>query len=216
MDAYQVESFLCIVFQVFWQELLDDRIYSSMPKSGQALHTFIEESQSNQQLIQDLTLTLEKCFYTVRKNIAEKCRYELIKRSTFVQYRGSKVYKPPENDRDIKHLEVYIKELEKKLKQLHQKKSEKNVQDILTQISLFSNQSPEKTEQYLEQLCVEAEKDCPVSIYKAALRDKENGLQQQICKSMLLELEENEKLNQIFDIQTYLTLIQMFQKCKNE
>ncbi|WP_157780766.1 hypothetical protein [Calothrix sp. NIES-3974] len=187
-----------------------------MQKSRQAINTLIEESQKNQQLSQDLVINLEKCFYAVRKGIAEKCRYELIQRSTFVQYRGSKVYKPPENDRDIKYLEVYIKELDKKLKQLHLKKSEKNIQEILTQISLSSHQSVEETKLYLEQLYLKAEKDCPVSIYKAALRDKENGLQQQIFKSMLLELEENEKLNQIFDIQTYLTLTQMFQKYQNQ
>lgn len=114
MDAYRVEPFLFIVFQFFWHELLGDRIYSSMQKSGQVIHTLIEESQKNQQLSQDLVMTLEKCFYAVRKNIAEKCRHELIQRSTFVQYRGSKVYKPPENNRDIKNLEIYIKGLEKK------------------------------------------------------------------------------------------------------
>lgn len=86
----------------------------------------------------------------------------------------------------------------------------------MKQISLSSHQSIEEIRQYLEQLCLEVEKDCPVGIYRAALRDKENGLHQQIFKSILLEIEENEKLNQIFDIQTYLTLTQMFQKHKNK
>ncbi|WP_414621860.1 hypothetical protein [Calothrix sp. CCY 0018] len=69
----------------------------------------IEAIKNNQQVNQDLAAALEKSFYSSDKTIAIKCREELIKNSTYTQYRGAKSYKPAENDTAIKNLELIFK-----------------------------------------------------------------------------------------------------------
>lgn len=208
------EPFLLILFKVVWQNLEKNIAYSSMKKSWQLLQFIIEESNNNEEFNQDLAMALEKCFYLSKKNIAEKCREELIKNSKVTQYRGAKIYKPPENDRDIINLENQIKLWDKQLKKINKNSLEiqsvistNKMEELLKQLSKTNyDYDDEKKDVNIDnKLFQEAEKDCNVKIYKNALRDKENGLNKNIFDRFIAEIERNTQLNRIFDVKAYLT-----------
>ena len=115
------ESFLIILFKVIWQDLKEDAAYDSTKQNWQALQVIIDEIKNNKQVSQDLAVALEKCYYFSDKTIAENCHDELIKNSTYTQYRGAKIYKPLENDIGIRKLENKVKHLEKELKKFGKK-----------------------------------------------------------------------------------------------
>ncbi len=200
------EPFLLVLFKVIWQDLVEDVNYNLMKKSWQVFLVLINESKNNKQVGKDLAVALEKCFYSSIKKIAEKCRDELIKKSTFTQYRGAKIYNPPENDKDIRSLEKKIKLLEKQLKQVAKKKSDNQVEELLSELHQSKHNSSVDNKEYIDRLFEEAEKDCDANIYKIAIRDEKNGLRQKIFNSFLINIGGHERLNSIFDAKTYLML----------
>lgn len=203
------ELVLSVVFKVIWQDLVQDVGYDSRKHNWQSLGVIIDEIKKNKQVNQDLAVVLKKCFYSSKNTIVQKCQEELIKKSTFTQYRGAKIYKPPQNDRDIRILENKIKFIKKQLKKIEGKKlfdrsvfTTEQLEELLKQLS----QSSQESQDNINQLFEEAEKDCDVNIYKTAIRNKENGLRKQIFNSFLVEVEPNEQLNRIFNARTYLIL----------
>ena len=213
------EPFLFLLFKIIWQDLVENVAYDSTKQDWQALQVVIDEIKNNKQVSEDLALALYKCFYFSDKNIAQKCREELIKSSTFTQYRGAKIYKPSENDTAIRKLENKINVLEKQLKQIEKKKLAKSVltsdklEELLKQISQTNYESSQEAKKIIQnQLFEEAETDCDLKIYKTALRDKQNGLRKQIFNSFLVEIEPNQQLNRIFNARTYLILNKIREK----
>ncbi len=213
------EPFLFLLFKIIWQDLVENVAYDSTKQDWQALQVVIDEIKNNKQVSEDLAFALYKCFYFSDKNIAQKCREELIKSSTFTQYRGAKIYKPSENDTAIRKLENKINFLEKQLKQIDKKKLAKSVltfdklEDLLKQISQTNYESSQEAKKIIQnQLFEEAETDCDVKIYKTRLREQENGLRKQIFNSFLVEIEPNEQLNRIFNARTYLILNKIREK----
>ena len=208
------EPFLLILFKVIWQDLIENIAYDSTKQDWQALQFVIDEIKNSKQVSQDLALALEKSCYSSDKIIAEKCREELIKNSTYTQYRGAKIYKPPENDIGIRKLENKINFLEKELKlfskKLFAKKSfltPNSLESLLKEISQSSYEASEAAKKNAwNQLWEELEKDCDVNIYKAILRSEEKGLRKSMFKNFLIEIEPNEQLNRIFKARTYLIL----------
>ena len=211
------EPFLLVVFKVIWQDLVESLIYDSTKQDWQALQIVIDEIKKNKQVNQDLAVAIEKCFYSSDKTIAEKCRDELIKNSTYTQYRGAKIYKPLENDTGIRKLENKIAFSEKQLKQfdkkLFAKKSFFNIDEldeIMQQLSQSNYESSEQAKKYTEEQLFEIlEQDCNVNIYITAIRDKKNGLRTKILNSFLREIEPNQQLNRIFKARTHLILSQV-------
>ncbi|NJM20748.1 MAG: hypothetical protein HC836_18450 [Richelia sp. RM2_1_2] len=213
------EDFLFVLLKVIWQDLIEDVAYDSTKQNWQVLQTVIDENKHNKQVNQSLIIALNKCFYSSSKIIAERCREELIKKSTFIQYRGAKIYSPPQNDTDIRNLEQKIKFLEKQLKQTGKKHSNNQSFLILNQVEELVKQSSQSEYKYYpeekdidDKLFAEVEKDCDVDIYKTALRDDENGLRKQIFNGFLIEVESLEQLNRIFNARTYLILKQIRNK----
>jgi hypothetical protein len=214
------EPFLLILFKVIWLDLIKNIAYDSTKQDWQALQVVIEEIKNNKQVNQDLATALEKSFYSSDKYIAEKCREELIKNSTYTQYRGAKIYKPAENDTAIKHLENKITSWEKQLKRARKKLFAKNsvldisnLEEFLKQLSQSNYETSEAVKNNTNnQLLEVAEKDLNANIYKAAIRDKENGLRKLMFKSFLIEIEPNEELNRIFNAKTYLILNKIREK----
>ncbi|BAY86329.1 hypothetical protein NIES267_58350 [Calothrix parasitica NIES-267] len=208
------ESFLITLFKVIWQDLTEDAAYDSTKQNWQALQVVIDEIKNNKQVSQDLAFALEKCYYYSDKIIAETCREELIKSSTFVQYRGAKIYKPPENDTGIRKLENKITLIDKQLKQfgkkLFAKKSFINPSDLEELVKELSQRSYESSEANKKDawnnLLQEVEKDCEVKIYQNRIRDKKNGLRKLMFDNFLIGIEPHEQLNRIFSARTYLIL----------
>ncbi|MGB3642681.1 MAG: hypothetical protein WBA39_34620 [Rivularia sp. (in: cyanobacteria)] len=208
------EPFLLILFKVIWQDLVENVAYDSTKQSWQVLQVIIDEIKNNKQVSQDLAVALEKRCYSSDKIIAEKCREKLIQNSTYTQYRGAKIYKPLENDLGIRKLENKINFLEKQLKQfgkkLFAKKSSfdsSNLEELVKELSQSSYEASEAAKINAQnQLLEELEKDCDVTIYKAALRDQKNGLRQLFFQSFIIEIEPNQELNRIFNARTYLIL----------
>ncbi|MEM9927623.1 MAG: hypothetical protein AAF915_28495 [Cyanobacteria bacterium P01_D01_bin.50] len=203
------ELFLLVVFKVIWQDLVKDVGYDSRKHNWQAIGIVIDEIRKNKQVNQDLAIALKKCFYSSENTIAQKCREELIQKSTFTQYRGAKIYKPPQNDKDIRILENKIKFIEKQLKKIEGKKlfdrsvfSPEQLEELLKQLSQSSPESQDNINQLFEL----AEKDCDINIYKTTLRDQKNGLRKQIFNSFLTEIEPHKQLNRIFNARTHLIL----------
>ena len=214
------EPFLLILFKVIWQDLVENVAYDSTKQSWQVLQVIIDEIKKSEQVSQDLAVALEKCCYSSDKIIAEKCREKLIQNSTYTQYRGAKIYKPLENDLGIRKLENKINFLEKQLKQfgkkLFAKKSSfnpSNLEELVKELSQSSYEASEAAKINAQnQLLEELEKDCDVTIYKAALRDQKNGLRKLFFQSFLIEIEPNEQLNRIFNAKTYLILNKIREK----
>ncbi|MBE9215514.1 hypothetical protein IQ247_23090 [Plectonema cf. radiosum LEGE 06105] len=213
------EDFLFILLKVIWQDLIQDVAYDSTIQNWQVLQVVIDENKHNKQVNQSLIIALNKCFYSSNKSIAEKCREKLIKKSTFIQYRGAKIYSPPQNDTDIRNLEEKIKFLEKQLKQIGKKHSNNQSLIIFNQVEELVKQSSQSEYKYYpeekdidDKLFAEAEKDCDVEFYKTALRDDKNGLRKQLFNSFLIEVESLEQLNRIFNARTYLILKQIRNK----
>lgn len=214
------EPFLIILFKVIWQDLVENVAYDSTKQSWQVLQVIIDEIKNNKQVAQDLAVALEKCCYSSDKIIAEKCREQLIKNSTYTQYRGAKIYKPLENDTGIKKLENKINFLEKELKKFGKKlfanKPSFNPNDFEELVKELSQSSYEASEAVKisaqNQLLEEIEKDCDVIIYKAALREEKNGLRKLFFQSFLTEIQPNEQLNRIFNARTYLILSKIREK----
>ena len=208
------ESFLITLFKVIWLDLTEDTAYDSTKQNWQALQVVIDEIKNSKQVGQDLAVALEKCYYSSDKTIVETCREELIKSSTFVQYRGAKIYKPLENDTGIRKLEnkdnLIDKELKKFGKKLFTKKSFINpsdLEELVKELSQLSYEASEaKKKDAWNQLLQEVEKDCEVNIYQTRIRDKKNGLRNLIFDNFLIEIEPNEQLNRIFSARTYLIL----------
>jgi len=208
------EPFLIIIFKVIWQDLVENVAYDSTKQDWQALQVVIDEIKNNKQVNLDLAVALEKSYYSSDKTIAEKCYEELITNSTYTQYRGAKIYKPPENDAGIRKLENKIKLLEKELKQFSKKLFAKkssfnpsNLEDFAKEISQSGYEASEAVKKNARgQLLEELQKDCDVNIYKAALKDEKNGLRKLMFQSFLAEIEPNEQLNRIFSAKTYLIL----------
>ncbi|MGB6301399.1 MAG: hypothetical protein WBF90_35180 [Rivularia sp. (in: cyanobacteria)] len=214
------EPFLLILFKVIWLDLIDNIAYDSTKQNWQALQIVIEEIKNNQQVNQNLAIALEKSFYYSDKYIAEKCREELIKNSTFTQYRGAKIYKPAENDTAIKNLESKIKSQDKQLKRFGRKIFAKNsvfeicyLEKFLKQLSQSNYETSEAVKSNANKQLLEAvEKDWYGNIYKAAIRNKENGLRKSMFQNFLIEIEPNEQLNRIFHARTYIILNKIRQK----
>ena len=208
------ESFLITLFKVIWQDLTEDAAYDSTKQNWQALQVVIDEIKNSKQVSQDLAVALEKCYHSSDKTIVETCREELIKSSTFVQYRGAKIYKPPENDTGIRKLENKNKLIDKQLKQVGKKLFTKkyfinpsDLEELVKELSQLSYEASEaKKKDAWNQLLQEAEKDCEVNLYQTRIRDKKNGLRKLIFDNFLIEIEPNEKLNRIFSARTYLIL----------
>ncbi|MEB3217270.1 MAG: hypothetical protein VKN72_13710 [Nostocales cyanobacterium 94392] len=210
------KDFLFVLLKVIWQDLIEDVAYDSTIQNWQVLQTIIDQNKHNKQVNQSLIIALNKCFYSSSKAIAEKCREELVKKSTFIQYRGAKIYSPPENDKDIRNLEEKIKFLEKQLKQIGKKHSNNESLIIFNQVEQLVKQSSQSGHKYYpeekdieDKLFAEAEKNCDVELYKTAVRDNQNGLRQQVFNSFLIEVEPLEQLNRIFNARTYLILKQI-------
>lgn len=211
------EPFLLILFKVIWLDLIDNIAYDSTKQNWQALQVAIEAIKNNQQVNQDLAAALEKSFYSSDKTIAIICREELIKNSTYTQYRGAKIYKPAENDTAIRNLESKINFLEKQLKQARKKLSTKNSVLNISNLEEFQkklSQSNYETSEGVKknannQLLEAAEKDWYANIYNTAIRDKKNGLRKLMFQSFLIEIEPNQELNRIFNARTYLILNQI-------
>jgi len=210
------EDFLFILLKIIWQDLIQDVAYDSIIQNWQVLQAVIDENKQNKQVNQSLIIALNKCFYSSNKSIAEKCREELIKKSTFIQYRGAKIYSPAQNDTHIRNLEEKIKFLDKQLKQIGKKHSSNQSLIIFNQVEQLVKQSSQSEHQYYpeekdidDKLFAEAEKDCDVEFYKTAVRDNQNGLRKQMFNSFLIEVEPNEQLNRIFNARTYLILKQI-------
>lgn len=214
------EPFLLILFKVIWLDLIKNIAYDSTKRDWQAFQIVIEEIKNNKQVNQDLAIALEKSFYSSDKTIAEKCCEELIKNSTYTQYRGVKSYKPAENDTAIKNLENKIISWEKQLKQARKKPFAKNsvfnisnLEEFLKQLSQSNYQTSEAVKNNVNnQLLEVAEKDWDANIYKAAIRDEENGLRKLMFKSFLIEIEPNKELNRIFNAKIYLILNKIREK----
>ena len=208
------ESFLITLFKVIWQDLTEDAAYDSTKQNWQALQVVIDEIKNSKQVGQDLAVALEKCYYSSDKTIVETCREELIKSSTFVQYRGAKIYKPPENDTGIRKLENKYNLIDKQLKQVGKKIFTKksfinpsDLEELVKELSQLSYEASEaKKKDAWNQLLQEVEKDCEVNIYQTRIRDKKNGLRNLIFDNFLIEIEPNEQLNRIFSARTYLIL----------
>ncbi|AFY52759.1 hypothetical protein Riv7116_0150 [Rivularia sp. PCC 7116] len=216
------ETIVFTLFQVIWQDLVENVAYDSTKQNWQALQVVIDEIKGNKQIGEDLAVALEKSFYSSDKIIAEKCRDELIKKSTYTQYRGAKIYNPPDNDTGIKKLENKIRLLEKQLKQfdkkLFAKKSFINPSDLeqlVKELSQSGHEASEKVKQNANnQFLQEAEKDCYVNIYKSAITDENNGLRKLMFNSFLIVIEPNEQLNRIFNAKTYLILNKIREQVK--
>ncbi|MEL6460072.1 MAG: hypothetical protein AAFQ91_17780 [Cyanobacteria bacterium J06621_15] len=208
------EHFLFTLFKVIWQDLTEDAAYDSTKQNWQALQVVIDEIKNNKQVSQDLATALEKSYYSSDKAIVEICHTELIKNSTFVQYRGAKIYKPPENDTGIRKLHSKSNLIDKKLKQfgkkLFAKKSFINPNDLEELVKELSQRGYETSEANKKDawnnVLQEVEKDCEVKIYQTKIRDKENGLRKLMFNNFLIEIEPNEQLNRIFNAKTYLIL----------
>lgn len=208
------EPFLLVLFKVIWQDLIENITYDSTKQDWQVLQVIIDEIKNNKQLGQELAVALEKSCYSSDKTIAERCREELIKNSTYTQYRGAKIYKPAENDTGIRKLGNKIILLQKELKQFNKKLFAKKsflnsdqldrMGKVLYQSSYEASEAAKKDTQ--NQLFEELEKDCDITIYKAAIRDKESGLRKSMFHRFLIEIEPNEELNRIFNAKTYLIL----------
>lgn len=214
-----VEPPLFLLFKVIWQDLMRDITYDSTKQNWSSLQIVLDESKNNHQVSFDLTVALEKSFYSSKKIIAEKCREQLIKNSTYTQYRGAKIYSPPENDTDIKTLEKEIKLLEKQLKKIDNKKRKNEtvinlnqIEEFIKQLSESNSQSFQKDNHIDNQLFEAANKHCDVDVYQSALRNEKNGLRRLIFNSFLIEIEPKEHLNQIFNARTYLILHQIRNK----
>ncbi len=214
------EPFLLTLFKVIWLDLTENIAYDSTKRDWQALQVVIEEIKNNKKVNQDLAVALEKSFYSSDKTIAEKCREELIKNSTFTQYRGAKIYKPAENDTAIKNLESNIKSRDKQLKQFGRKLFAKNsvldisnLEEFLKQLSQSNYETSEAVKSNADKQLLEiAEKDWYGNIYKAAIRGKNNGLRKSMFQSFLVEIEPNEQLNRIFRARTYIILNKIREK----
>ncbi|MEO1431108.1 MAG: hypothetical protein AAFV71_19010 [Cyanobacteria bacterium J06633_8] len=213
------EPLLFVLFKAVWQDLISDIAYDSTKQDWQAFQLFFDKSKKNQQLALYLTVALEKCFYSSKKVLAQKCREHLIKNSTFIQYRGVKIYSPPEHDRDIKVLDSNIKLLEKQLKKIgkknrnHQSIVNMNlVEEFLKQISTSNEKYLQQDKHVGEELFEEVNKDCDVDIFQSALRDEKYGFRKLMLNSFLIEIEPNEQLNSIFNARTYLILHQVRKK----
>lgn len=212
MNSYIEKSCLFTIFNVFWHDLLTDKVYSAMKEKHDIIQDFINASDRNKQIVHNFVIALEKSFLSSQKKLVEQCRDELILCSICSQYRGVKVYKPVENDKEIKILESKIKILDRQLKQVSKTKLDAQVSELLLQqvnLSKANYQSEKEIKNLLESLFLEAEKDCQTPSYQGLLRDEEKGLRKQIFTSLLSELEVNDKLNNIFDVKTYLTVSQM-------
>ncbi|MCJ8283042.1 MAG: hypothetical protein MJK14_25375 [Rivularia sp. ALOHA_DT_140] len=214
------EPLLFILFKVVWQDLVENAVYDSTKQNWQVLQVVIDEIKNNKQVNQDLAVALEKCFYSSDKSIAEKCRDELIKNSTYTQYRGAKIYKPSENDRGIRKLEDKIKFLEKQLNQFDKKlfarKSSlelKYLEELLKKLSLSNFETAEELKKTARnQLLEELEKECDVGLYQNKVRDKANGLCKLMFSRFLIEVEPNEKLNSMFNARTHIIVNQIREK----
>ncbi|MGB3755141.1 MAG: hypothetical protein WBA07_02040, partial [Rivularia sp. (in: cyanobacteria)] len=101
-------------------------------------------------------------------------------------------------------------------KKLFAKKSSFNLSNLEELVKELSQSSYEASEaakiNAQNQLLEELEKDCDVTIYKAALRDRKNGLRKLYFQSFLIEIEPNEQLNRIFNARTYLILNKIREK----
>ncbi|MEO1431107.1 MAG: hypothetical protein AAFS12_08170 [Cyanobacteria bacterium J06632_19] len=216
------ETIVFTLFQVIWQDWVENVAYDSTKQNWQALKIVIDEIKSNKQIGEDLAIALEKSFYSSDKNIAEKCRHELIKNSTYTQYRGAKIYKPLENDTGIRKLENKIRLLEKQLKQFDKKLFAKksfinpiDLEKLAKELSQSDYEASEKVKTNAEhQLLQESEKNCDVNIYKFALADKKNGLRKLMFNSFLIGIESKEQLNRIFNAKTYLILNKIREEVK--
>ncbi len=214
------ESFLLILFKVIWNDIIEDVYYDSTKRNWQTLQVAIDEIKSNKQASKDLAAALERCFYSSDKIIAEECRDELIKNSTYTQYRGAKIYKPIENDTAIRSLDKKIKLWDKEFKQVGKKLFVKkpilnpsDLEEFLKQLSQSDYESSEAAKKNAKiQLLEEVEKDCDASIYKAAIRDKKHGLTKRLLHSFFIDIEPNEELNRIFNAKTYIILNKMRDK----
>ena len=208
------ESFLITLFKVIWQDLTEDAAYDSTKQNWQALQVVIDEIKENKQVSRDLAIALEKSYYLSDKTIVKTCHEELIKNSTFVQYRGAKIYKPPENDTGIRKLDSKSNLIDKQLKQLGKKLFAKksfinpsDLEELVRELSQMSYEASEAKKKYAwNQLVQEVEKDCEVNLYQTRIRDKKNGLRKFIFDNFLIEIEPNEQLNRIFSARTYLIL----------
>ena len=188
---------------MIWQVLAGHIGDEAMEKICQDM---IKNIKTNQKVSQDLIFVLYKSFYEAQNIIASKCREELIKQSIMTLYRGVITYKPPENDYDIKNLENKIQSLNLQLKEIHKIKLNNQptiafnkIEELLTQLSKLDYQSSQTTKKYLDKLIEEAEKDCNVNFYKTTLREKEKGLGKAFYDIFLVEIEDEDELNSIFD-----------------
>ena len=187
-----------------WQVLASNIGNETMEKICQYINNDIE---TNQKVSQDLIFVLYKSFYEAQNIILSKCREELIKKSIMTLYRGVITYQPPDNDYDIKNIENKIEFLALQVKEIRQIKpynrktlTLNEIEEVFTQLSTLLNyQSFQKTQECLDKLIQEAEKDCDVNIYKTTLRDKEKGLSKVLYDIFLAEIEDNYGLNSIFD-----------------
>lgn len=208
------ECFLFTLFKVIWQDLTEDAAYDSTKQNWQALQVVIDEIKENKQVSRDLAIALEKSYYLSDKTIVTTCHEELIKNSTFVQYRGAKIYKPPENDTGIRKLDSKSNLIDKQLKQFGKKLFAKkyfinpnDLEELLKELSQRGYETSEANKKDAwNQLLQEVEKDCEVKIYQTRIRDKENGLRKLMFSNFLKAIEPNEELNRIFSARTYLIL----------
>lgn len=212
------ERFLFMLFKVIWQDLMQDITFDSTKQNWQTLQAIFIKNKNNQQLRLDLTIALKKSFYSSKKMIAEKCRENLIKESTFIQYRGAKIYNPPKNDIDIKTLEKEIKLLETQLKQINKRNRNdrslidfNQIEEFLRQLSQSIDQKFKNDKHIGYELFAFCD-NCDVGIYQSALRNEKNGLRKLMFNSFLIEIEPKEELNRIFNARTYLILNQMRNK----
>ncbi|MEM7553778.1 MAG: hypothetical protein AAF378_06700 [Cyanobacteria bacterium P01_A01_bin.84] len=210
MQSFSID----LLFGVIWHNLVEGIIYEGWQKGWTAL---IAESKNNQKIPQYLNLALNKSFLEAQKNIAEKCREELVKNSTSTHYRGSITYHPPENDRDILNLENKIKILKKQLKQINKKISSDitlslDKLEYLLELYNSNHQSSEEAKKYQDQIFQEVQKDCEVNSFKTALKNNQDGLCKKIYNYFLKEIEHNTQLNNIFNIYLLRTIDQIIDK----
>ncbi len=190
------------LLEVIWQVLARSIGYEDMINVCQNL---ITDTRIDGRLSQNLIFLFNKSFYEAQKKIASRCREEIIKQSIMTLYRGVITYQPPQNDYEIKNIEnkiqsltIQLKNIEKIRQNGRQKFAHNIIEELLTQLFKLNDRSSLKTQEYIDKLIEEAEKDCNAKFYKNTLRDKEFGLRKELYDIFFTEIEENQELNNIF------------------
>ncbi|MEO0839810.1 MAG: pentapeptide repeat-containing protein [Cyanobacteria bacterium J06643_5] len=166
--------------------------------SYESFKAVIREIRQNKKVKQDLEKVLEISFLNAQKIIAKKCLKELKQETKFIFFTSKK------NKTDIKSIKQKIKNIEKQKRQAkkkeitHRRIEFEQLDDLITQLFESNHQYQQRKQHYIDKLVKEAEEECDVNIYFDKLRDKEEGLCQELPNQFLKQIKKNEELYRIF------------------